>query len=257
MKRNLLSIMLVLALVFAVTMPVMAQEGEQETTTPKEYAEAADNTKEDSYITKPNPSITYDNAHNITMTYNSAKLKVVEKNTDIGRNVDAAWIGYVLTAPKDATKYKATYNGKTKTETISNGKVEDFVAVTKEKLETVTKNNKSLVYTITYEWQKDKAAVAAAQDDDSEEESTETILTQKLNVVIKPEGVILKDKENKEELWNNDTYKEVKPAKTTTTNKTTKKKDDTPTMGTENVYAIAGLVAVVTLAGAVVLNKRK
>ncbi len=33
--------------------------------------------------------------------------------------------------------------------------------------------------------------------------------------------------------------------------------DDTPKMGTENLFAIAGFVAVVTLAGVVVLNKRK
>ena len=263
MKKNLLSIMLVLTLVFAVTMPVMATTGET-TDESKKYATVKDNTQSDSYKTSaPEPIPSTDANHNLTLTYKAAELKTVAKNTGIHRDIDAAWIGYELTTPEGATKYETTYKGEKSTGEITDSKVVDFVAVTADKLKAATQNNEKLVYSITYKWLKD-AAKTVSTGDENETGATEEISTQTLNIVIEPKGVILYDgvtegAENTQ-LWNETLYTANLPKATTpsTTNKkTSNTKDDTPTMGTVNVYVIAGLVAVLTLAGAVVLNKRK
>ncbi len=262
MKKNLLSIMLVLTLVFAVTMPVMATGTETATDESKNYATAADFTQPDSYKVKPEPKITYDDNHNITMTYNAATLKTVPQNKDsVDRKVEAAWVGFELTAPSEATKYESEYNGTKSTGDVTGSKVSDFVAVTAKNLKEATTKNKKLVYTIKYTWLKAAATEAVAADDDNEGEKTEEISTQTLNIVIDPKGVELYDGVTEGAtdtvLWDVEDYKDNLPKATTPSTTTSKKKDDTPTMGTENVYALAGFVAVVTLAGVVVLNKRK
>ena len=48
-----------------------------------------------------NPSIVGNGTNNVVVTYNAADLKIVPKDLDIGRTIDAAWIGAKIVAPKD------------------------------------------------------------------------------------------------------------------------------------------------------------
>ncbi len=261
MKKNILSAMLVLAIVLTMTVQVFANsEGEGETTA-KDYATAKNATSPDSIKgEEPEANITYDNDHNITMTYTKASLKIVAANESIGRKVDAAWIGYELTAPEAATRYEATMGDqKASGDLDESKKVIDFVSVTKANLLKATKEGKELKYTITYKWEKEKETTPTVPVANEEEEAKEyeTISVQTLNIVIDPAKVTLYSKDEKDTLWDNDDYlanKKVESKPATTTNTSSKKKDNTPDTGFENVVAVIGIVAMVTLAGIVILS---
>ena len=242
MNKKILTIMTALVLALAVAMPVMADETVK-------YAKVEDCTKSDSYD-QTAPKVTPDGSKTAktTLTYSEASLKIVTEDKGQGRPAGYSWLGFTVKMPSGYTKYKLTYNGKTEEKDVSGESFDEYVGVSPKKLEEATKaGNEYLEYNLDYEWIK---------TDNGSESVHQTIL-----IRIKLSGVTLKDEQNKE-VWNNDIYEEAKPVPETnkkpaaTTNKK-KEKDNTPGTGVENVYAVAGLVAVVTLAGAVVLNKRK
>ena len=148
MKRNILTIILVLLLILAIALPVLAVDTGAQTETDNTYATAADNTKSDCLKSDSlKPEITIDDEHNITMTYSAAALKTVAADESQNRPIEAAWIGFKLTTPTEATKYNVTYKGQTSSGNITDSTVEDFVAVTADKLKEVTQAKTNLVYT--------------------------------------------------------------------------------------------------------------
>ncbi len=246
MKKNILTIALVLLLALAVIMPVFASDDGAQDENTTNYATAVDNTKEDCLKSGSlAPTISVDENHNITMTYKAASLKTVAKN-DSDRPIDAAWIGYKLTTPKDATKYKVTYKGETTEGTITSSTVEDFVAVTAEKLAEVTKTNSNLVYTIEYEWFKNDSS------------TDEAISKQTLKIVIEPQGIELYDGITEENagtvLWNEETYKENLPEEVPEQTPAATK-DSTPKTGNENYLPALGIIAILTITGIVILKR--
>ena len=272
--------MTALVLTLAVAMPVMA-DTEQEV----KGATVVDDTASDSYKTnKPNPGDSVksgtDTDEIFTLTYDSADLKIVNNAGGENNRPDAnAWIGVKITAPegvKGITKVEQDNslgnasaideNKLTKTFESDNKTLHEYFHVNVTELENaVEKGNEYLTYALKYTWDYNNQATATASNDETKVATTTVV------VKIKVAGVTLvNDGTGTEQvLWDTAKYNakkseveaaakaEAEANKKPTAAKTNKEKDNTPGTGVENVYAVAGLVAVVTLAGAVVLNKRK
>ncbi len=262
--KKLLSIMTAIVLTLAVAMPVMAA-GEA---TAKTYGDVKDITNSDTIVGE-NPTTNATNgkvtgAEVTTITYSAASLKTIDAGSDEGategRTGGYAWIGIQVSVPEG---YKAKLEDDVayqKEEVDTDNTIDRYFGVSLAKLtEQVEKGNSTLTYTKTFTWEKK----------DGTEEPKDSY-KQTIKVVINLGGVTLYEGKDataeSKPVWTKTIYEtkkaEVEAAKAeankkqpTTTNK--KVKDKTPGTGVENVYAIAGLVLAVTLAGAVVLNKRK
>ncbi len=156
------------------------------------------------------PIIEGNGTRNVTVTFDSSKLKIVEKNPDIGRTIDAAWLGVKVVAPKDveiSTLKTATYvsNGseeksfwENQDSTKSESKEDEhyinvYGAVTEEHLINATKNGNMIKYTWIFDW-----------DNDGTDDQTVTIL-------INPQNVSLSEKDTNNEVWNADKFDTYKP----------------------------------------------
>ena len=255
MNKKLLSIVVMLSLVLSMIMPeVMADTpttGESDETTTK-YGTVKNITNEDTKKgTVAEPTITGDKTANTVVTFGEASLKTLDAAE--GRQDGYAWLGVSLTIPTGETNGQEANNGITKL-TVDGHDVNPV------------ENPLNLYFGINAS-DLENAARSGAKTFSRHNNVSWTIngetITQKVTVVVELAKVTLYEKNAETPVWTeakfNEIVKELEAAKTTstTTNKSTKKKDDTPKMGTVNVYTVAGLVAIVTLAGAVVLNKRK
>ena len=283
MNKKLLSIILVFALAFVAVMPVMATEPETSSDENGKYATVEDATASDSYKdSKPSGTPSYDNKEDgqkATIQYDASKLKIVHNGTDeTTRPNDYSWIGVKMKAPTGAKKFEVTEDTSISntqaidtnklTKEISSGYVTEYFHVSLAELKAAVKNHQDyIIYALKYTWDYTSEVNTASTSDPQ----TTGVPSTTLVVKIKVAGVELSDTiDGKEEvLWNKAEYdKEVKAVadaekaeaeanRKPTAAKTNKEKDNTPGTGIKNIYAVAGLVAVVTLAGAVVLNKRK
>ncbi len=156
------------------------------------------------------PKIEGNGTRNVTITFDAAKLKIVEKDLDLGRPIDAAWLGVKVVAPKDvpiATLKQAKYtsNGSepelfwSSQDSNKSESQEDehyiyvYGAVTEEHLTNATKKGTMIKYTWLFDW-----------DNDGDNDQTVTIL-------INPEELVLTAKDTETELWNEDKFDELKP----------------------------------------------
>ncbi len=156
------------------------------------------------------PKIEGNGTRNVTVTFDAAQVKIVDKDPDVGRTIDAAWLGVKVVAPKDvaiSTLKTATY--------VSNGSEEKsfwanqdsnksesqqdehyinvFGAVTEEHLTKATKAGTLIKYVWVFDW-----------DNDGTDDQTVTIL-------INPATTVLTAKDNNDVLWNDDKFDELKP----------------------------------------------
>ena len=171
-------------------------------------AVVADNTKEDSLkdgATKPTTSSPKEEIsgtkQTLTITYDAAKLKIVDANPEIGREGGYSWVGVKVTAPTgaigctedDGTKYSATVNGYSTED--SGFAFDQYFAVSEEKLQDAVANGKDITYKKSYVWDYNKNVDVS--------NITETTLV----VQIKASGVELYPKEESGEvLWDKSEY---------------------------------------------------
>ncbi len=160
-----------------------------------------------------NPSIVGNGTNNVVVTYNAADLKIVPKDLDIGRTIDAAWIGAKIVAPKDIeiqTLKTAVYkSGNSAEQSFWNSQdtpVDDrnnqgkehyiyvYGAVTEDKLKEATIGNKMISYTWTFDWDKNGD------------------IDQTVTMKINPTGIVLKAEDTDTVLWNFSKYEEIKQA---------------------------------------------
>ena len=88
------------------------------------------------------------NSANITITYEAANLKIVDQNSGgVDRKTDAAWVGFTITTPTDASNNtnKVKIND---VEYDADTKGEYYFAITQDKLE----KGKPIVYTCEFDW---------------------------------------------------------------------------------------------------------
>ena len=187
-----------------------------------------------------NPTIEGNGTANVTITYNTADLKVVAANRDLGRTIDAAWLGVQVFAPKDleiATLQKATYKSGSTEKSFWNNQdtpvanrdskdkehfINVFGAVTEEHLKNATIANKMLSYVWTFDW-----------DNNGE-------IDQTVKVKINPTGIVLLAKDDDTILWNYDTYEKVRQE--ITEDKEEPEKDDVPK--TSDIYLYTGMILI-------------
>ncbi len=216
--------------------------------------EVEDITNEDSLHSdagEPSVDVTVtegDNSDTVVVTYSAAELKIVDRMKDgTDRGMDAAWLGVRLTPVDDETytKFSCSLVSKADIEDNEGKSVDYYVAVTPEKLEEAVKGGKDLVYTEKIIW---------LENDGSDEESAPVTY---LTVIVKADQMKIFDKEDNEEKWNEETYNNAVAAREEAKKAEAEKaeKDTTPKTGVENYLPALGLVAVVTLAGAVVLKR--
>ena len=118
----------------------------------------ADN--KDSVQEGTNAVISDENTANVTITYEAAKLKIVEQNTgDINRGTEAAWVGFILQQPTGASTgtHKVRINNGDPQDVDSKG--EYYFAITKEKLN----SGKPIVYTCEFDWDYKESTFTADQ----------------------------------------------------------------------------------------------
>ncbi len=167
----------------------------------------------DSYL-GGSPKIEGNGTNHVTVTFDAAKLKIVAAKPDIGRTIDAAWLGVKVVAPKDLEIAKlkaATYvNDPSTTEKSfwanqdsqksENPSDEHFIyvygAITEDILTKATKAKTAIEYSWTFDW-----------DNDSTDDETVTI-------IVEPEDVTLTAKDNNDILWNEEKYQDLKPDNT-------------------------------------------
>lgn len=157
------------------------------------------------------PKIEGNGTSNVTIIFDAAELKIVAANPSVGRNIDAAWVGVKVVAPKDIdinTLKEATYVNNTSSTKKSfwnnqdsaktdNQSVEHYInvfgAITEDKLVAATKEGTMIKYYWVFDW-----------NNDGTDDQTVTIL-------VKPENVVLIAKDSDEVLWNQDKYNDLKP----------------------------------------------
>lgn len=155
------------------------------------------------------PKIEGNGTKNVTVLYDATKLKIVPKDVDLGRTIDAAWVGVKVVAPKDVQIDKlkeATYisGGKENSfwadqDSNKSEQIEDehyinvFGAITEEHLTKATKAGTMIKYTWSFDW-----------DNDDNIDQTVTIL-------INPETAVLTAQDSNNELWNKDKFEDLKP----------------------------------------------
>lgn len=135
----------------------------------------------------------------VTITYENAKFKLLDDGQSEGvqnRPEGYAWIGFKVTKPDGASKYQVSFNGGAASEEqeISTD-LEDYIGFKKENLEAAAKTGKNLEYTYEITWI-------------SSDENVKT--TQTIKVVINPAAVVLVAQNSEEEVWNTETYNDVK-----------------------------------------------
>ncbi len=157
------------------------------------------------------PTVVGNGTNKVTITYESALLKIVPKQPSIGRTIDAAWLGVKVVAPKDvpiAKLKEATYSSDTagksfwtnqdsnKSESQSDEHyINVYGAITEDILTKATKEGKDITYTWTFDWDNDK------KDD------------QTVTIVVSPKNVVLTAQANDDIIWNQDMYDDLKPEK--------------------------------------------
>ncbi len=197
----------------------------------------------DSYL-GGTPKINGNGTNNVTVTFDAAQLKIVAANPDIGKTIDAAWLGVKVVAPKDveiATLKTATYvNGGSTVEksfwnnqdsTKSENKNDEhyinvFGAITEDILKTATENGSVIKYSWIFDW-----------DNDDTDDQTVTIL-------VSPEDVVLTGKDNSV-LWNAEIYEDLKPDNTL---------EEAPQTG-DNITTYGGLLALSLIGGGYAFRK--
>ena len=227
------------------------------------YASVKDNTQADSLVDagdvgKLNPKVDIaKDGEEITVTYDAAKLKIVEESKDIHRPAGYAWIGLRMTAPNDA-KYCQVKGSDTATK-FDNKTFDEYFGISEAKLKASIENESNqIVYNYVITWYKDDPSSKNG-------DSTNTISTQTIKVIVKTEGVELYDTLNggDKTLWNKDVYeaevKKVEDAKKAAQQNTPKKedkKDTTPQTGVVdyNIYIVIA-TAIVALGGIFAIKK--
>ncbi len=160
------------------------------------------------------PKIVGNGTSNVTITYDAAQLKMVGADRDIGRTIDAAWVGVKVVAPKDVaidTLRNATYiNGSDDTkksfwnnqDSFKSDQASDehyinvFGAVTKDILTKAASTGTNIKYTWKFDWNNDNT------------------YDQTVTLIINPEGVVLTAKDTDNVIWNEETYEEYKKDET-------------------------------------------
>ena len=190
------------------------------------------------------PRITGNGTKDVTITFNAAQLKIVESKADVGRTIDAAWLGVRVVAPKDieiSTLKSATYkNGGSTVEksfwssqdSAKSENKEDthyidvFGAITEDILKNATKEGKLIKYSWIFDWDNDKT------DD------------QTVTIVVDPKNVTLTALDSDTVLWNEKIYNDLKPAEAT----------KNPETG-DNLIAYIGLSVIGFISGGLVFGK--
>lgn len=192
MKKKLLLVLMLIAAV--VVMPrVSAAEGIK-------LGEVKDITNVDTLKSTTHKSFTHDEDYRtVTITYENAKFKLLDNGQSEGvqnRPEGYAWIGFKVAKPEGASKYQVSFNGGAASEaqTIS-ADLEDYIGFKKENLEAAAKAGKNLEYTYEITWI-------------GSDENVKT--TQTIKVVINPAAVVLVAQDSEEEVWNTETYNDVK-----------------------------------------------
>lgn len=164
----------------------------------------------DSYL-GGKPTIEGNGTRKVTITFDSALLKIVKSNPSQGRTIDAAWLGVKIVAPKDvpiATLKKATYvnNGSTVEKSFWNNQdsnksesqsdehyINVYGAITEEFLTNAAKKGAMIEYSWTFDWDNDG-------DDD------QTVI-----IKVEPKNAVLIAINSNDILWNQDMYNDLKP----------------------------------------------
>ncbi len=253
MKKILtITTILAIALVLCV-LPVFAAQTEERATKEGTTIKVSDITNEDSISANGEvgePEVTIDleegdNVSTVVVTYKAADLKIVPKGEgEVSRPIDAAWLGVRLTPTETYTKYSCSIVSKGDLD--NDGKsVDYYVAVTPAKLEEAVKGGKDLVYTDQIVW---------LEEEESEEADAPVT---NLKVIVKADKMLVYDENDENPEWNEESYNNAVAARETAKKAEAEKaeKDTTPKTGVENYLPALGLVAVVTLAGAVILKR--
>lgn len=267
MKKLLtITTVLVIALVLCV-LPVFAAEpvmdhstenAKDDTGTNVYVADITDKDTLHTEDTKPDVTINVvpgDKNDKVTVTYNAADLRILADKGS--RPVDAAWLGVRL-MPKDDqyTHYKVS--GSDTVKALGTPQCHNrFIPVNADILEEAIENGevvdgKYVIFEKTFTWYKSDAGT------DVDAPTTE------LTVILNVAKTTVHDKDNGEEVWDEEIYEaaveantpaedEEEPAQSTT--KEEAKKDETPKTGVVDYLPVLGMVAVVSLAGAVIFKR--
>ena len=160
---------------------------------------------------KTTHSIDKSDLSKVTITYDAAKFKLLDDGEDEDvedRPAGYAWIGFRVKNATGAKKYSVTFNGKEteiKDKEVSGSSFDDYIGFKVADLEAATKAGKKIEYTYEITWATEDKA---------------TTITQTITVVVNPASITLVDPEKgvegteeSEEVWNNNSYEETRPAK--------------------------------------------
>ncbi len=127
------------------------------------------------------PKLTGENSANLTITYDAAKLKIVEQKTgELDRKTEAAWVGFIITKPESANgTNKVRINGN---ESDADPQGEYYFAITKEKLD----KGEPIKYTCEFDWNYSETFTA----------------DQTVTIIIDPSVVTLVEKESDNVVYN-------------------------------------------------------
>ncbi len=190
--------------VFA-TAPNVDHSGENNLNTNGKFVDVGDITNKDTLHSedgKPTVNISVvpgDKKDVVTVTYDSAELKILDNSTDnVERPSESAWLGVRLT-PKDTKYTHYTFSGSEGVKALGTPQCHNrYIPVTGDILEKAVKdgkveNGQYVIFEGTFTWYTSEAA------NDQDAPTTE------LKVILNVAKTEVYDKEDEEE-WNDETY---------------------------------------------------
>ena len=119
---------------------------------------------------------------NVLIKYDFLTLKIIKEDLGVGRKGEAAWLGFKITKPSDAT------DGATVTRSNATIKIDKegiyYTKITADNLRTALLNNQVIERKYEFDWNNDK------------------IIDQNVTFIISPEKIVLKEKDSNNDAFN-------------------------------------------------------
>ncbi len=149
---------------------------------------------------------------NVKLRYNNLNLKIIEENLSVGRKGDAAWLGFRITKPSEATEDAVV------TRSGATIKIDDegvyYTKITADILQNALLEGHDLEKKYEFDWNNDK------------------VIDQTVTFIISPETIILKDKDSDLDAFNGPLEAE----------KINKNKIENPRTSDSNIYIFIGMI---------------